>query len=196
MNPLTSTEIAAAASAVLLEGGYKAISKLPEEVAPPSGARFFEDTCGVVEFIVFETWEALRENWSDAQASLVELISRFVQSGEAKAWEGYLVLFTPAALPTKARADAEEIRYNTSRVRKLLATGEDLRTITDVERTLLPLLPLTGPIERHGNQEDRVLDRLPKILKRRGISGEISRELIDAFLNNEPLLERIHKIRS
>jgi hypothetical protein len=196
MNSLTTSEINAAASALLLEGGYKAIEKLPREINPPSGARFFEDNFGIVEFVVFDTWQALREGWPKAQASLVELMSRFVHSGDAKAWEGYVVLFTSAVIPGTARDEAEDIRYNTSRVRKLLATGDDLRTIGDVERTILPLLPLAPESDRAQGRGDRVFELLPEILRKRGIPIDVSRQLIDAFLKNEPLMERLQKVRS
>jgi hypothetical protein len=196
MTSLTTSEITAAANAALLEGGYRSVEKLPPGIIVPSGARFFEDPFGVVEVVVFDTWEALREGWPNAQAALVELMSRFLKSGDAKSWEGYLALFTPAPIPDKTQDNAEEIRYNTSRVRKLLATGDELRTVTDVERALLPLLPLAPHVARQMSQGDRVFDLLPEILRKRGVSGEISRALIDAFLTNQPLLERLHKVKS
>ena len=192
MSSLTSTEIVAAATSALLSGGYRPVERAQLDIQVLSNARFYEDAFGIVEVVVFDTWENLKSEWPNGQASLVELISRFVQTGEAKAWEGYLVLFTPAVLPPGQRDDAEGIRYNTNRVRKLLATGEDLQTITDVERTLIPLLPLISSLGEKENRPDRVFDRLPETLARRGISPEVTRGLIDAFLANQPLLERLH----
>src|SRR5437016_5737672 len=156
MSSLTSTEIVAAANSVLLSGGYRLIDRAQLDIPAVSAARFYEDAFGIVEVVVFDTWESLRSEWANAQASLVELISRFVQTGEAKAWEGYLVLFTPAVVPSEQRDKADGIRYNTNRVRKLLATGENLQTITDVERTLVPLLPLTSSTAEQENRQDRV----------------------------------------
>lgn len=196
MSSLTSTEIVAAASAALLDGGYHVVETGPIDIPVLTGARFYEDDFGIVELVVFDTWENLKSEWSSAQSSLVELISRFVQKGEAKAWEGYLVLFTAAALPADERDTAENIRYNTSRVRKLIATGEDLSTITDVERTLIPLLPLTTSAEEQNIQIDRVFDRLPETLAKRGISPGLTRTLIDAFLDNQPLMDKLHGRKS
>jgi hypothetical protein len=196
MSSLTSSEIVAAATSALLSGGYRPVERTQLDIPVLSTARFYEDAFGIVEIVVFDTWENLKSQWPNAQASLVEVISRFVQTGEAKAWEGYLVLFTPAVLPPEQRDDAEGIRYNTSRVRKLLSTGEDLQTITDVERTLIPLLPLTSALEEQENRPDRVFDHLPETLARQGISPEVTRGLIDAFLANQPLLERLHRGKS
>lgn len=103
------------------------------------------------------------------------------------------MLFTPALMPEALRDDAEQIKYDTSRLRKLLATGDDLKTITDVERALLPLLPLTAPIEEQVSYGDQVLELLPQMLAKRGISSQLTRELIAAFLANEPLMERPHR---
>jgi hypothetical protein len=196
MSSLTTTEIVAAADSAFLSGGYRPVDRTRLDISILSSARFYEDAFGIVEIIVFDTWANLKSEWPNAQASLVELISRFVQRGEAKAWEGYLVLFTPAVLPPDERDDAEEVRYNTNRVRKILVTGEDLQTITDVERALIPLLPLGSSAEEHATRPDRVFDRLPETLARRGISPEVTRGLIDAFLANQPLLERLHGSKS
>jgi hypothetical protein len=196
MITLTTSEITAAASAALLDGGYRIVETFPRDISSPSGTRFFEDAFGVVEIAVFESWQGLREGWPNAQGALVELMSRYVKTGEPKAWEGYLVLFTPATLPDASRDEAEQIKYDTSRLRKLLATGDDLRTITDVERAVLPLLPITPALAQQMAQEDQVFELLPQMLAKRGVSSELARELIAAFLANEPLMERLHGVKS
>jgi hypothetical protein len=192
--PLTSTDILASASEALLLGGY---SRIRESVAGKvSGTtRIFEDPYGVVQIVVYETWADLESNWTDAQAVLVELISKFLNSTEPKAWDGYLVLVTPSVLPESAQEQAVDIRNNTNRVRKLLATGDELKTTADVERLLLPLLPLSS--ETAAKEESGgALDALPDFLTRKGISGEAVKALVTAFREHQPLMEYLHRYRS
>src|SRR6266849_7632510 len=95
-NLLTSTDILAAASAALALGGSRRIGEsISGKIA--GTARIFEDPYSVVQLVVYETWTDLDSNWTDAQAVLVEIISKYVVSTEPKAWDGYLVLLTPAS---------------------------------------------------------------------------------------------------
>jgi len=61
----------------------------------------------------------------------VNVISENIGHAEWKAWDGYLVLLTPGLAPSE-EANIEAVRYDTTRLRKLVATGEDLRNPTDV----------------------------------------------------------------
>jgi hypothetical protein len=193
-NPLTSTDILAAASEALVLGGYGRIAEsVSARVA--GSARIFEDPYSVVQLVVYETWADLETNWTDAQAVLVELISKYVVSTEPKAWDGYLVLLTPSILPAAAREQAIQIKNNFNRVRKFLATGDDLKTTSDVERLLLPLLPLTSEVPR-SDQSTRVLDSLPDILSKRGIDRGAVEALVRAFASHQPLLENLHRYLS
>ncbi|SRR6266478_3442808 len=193
-NSLTSTDILAAASEALVLGGYRRIGEsVSEKIA--GTARIFKDPYSVAQLVVYETWTDLESNWTDAQAVLVELISKYVVSTEPKAWDGYLVLLTPSILPTAAREQAIQIKNNFNRVRKFLATGDELKTTSDVERLLLPLLPLAGDVPR-GDQSSRVLDFLPEILSKRGIDRAAVETLVKAFAGHEPLLENLHRYLS
>ncbi len=193
-NPLTSTDILAAASEALVLGGYRRIAEsVSARVA--GSARIFEDPYSVVQLVVYETWTDLETNWTDAQAVLVELISKYVVSTEPKAWDGYLVLLTPSILPAASREQAIQIKNNFNRVRKFLASGDDLKTTSDVERLLLPLLPLTGEVPR-SDQSTRVLDFLPDILSKRGIDRAAVETLVKAFASHQPLLENLHRYLS
>ena len=104
-------------------------------------SRVFEDPYGIVAVHVFDSWRQLTEQWPVAQGRLVELISEHLTRPEPKAWEGYLVLLTPGLLPPTQRTRLNDLRYDTHRVRKLVATGDDLATLEDVQGTLLPLSP-------------------------------------------------------
>jgi hypothetical protein len=142
--------------------------------------------------VVYETWAELSTTWLAAQAALVELISTHFVRSDAKAWEGYLVLLTPSVAPSQNRQDVVAIQRNTTHVRKLLATGDELRTLDDIKRTLLPLLPLEGD---HAILEPRsALEILPDLLARRGMSKAFVDVAIQAFLNQEPVIARLHAL--
>lgn len=185
----TPTDLLASATKTLQDGGYCQIaSQFPDWDTPSS--RLFEDPYNVVGLVVFETCDELLRSWPDLQGSLVEVITRHVGQGEAKSWDGYLVLLTSAVAPS-GDADIEVVRYNTTRLRKIVATGEDIRTAMDVERVLRPLLPFSADTAKLGRIA--VLDLLPKLLKTQGISEETTTALITAFREQESLLERLHK---
>jgi hypothetical protein len=191
---LTATDLRAAASEILEAGGYRRIERARGAELPTSITRLFEDPYGIVAVAVYDTWRDLSTGWADAQAALVELISEHVGGAEAKAWEGYLVLLTPGIPGTEARIEATEIRYDTSRVRKLLATGDEIKGLADVEHALLPLLPL-GP-ELQLDEQESVLNMLPALLSRSGIPEDAVRVVIDAFSAQQPIVECLHRYRT
>jgi hypothetical protein len=191
---LTTTDLLATASEILEAGGYRRIERPRGAELPTPITRLFEDPYGIVAVVVYDTWRDLSAAWVDAQAALVELISEHVGGMEAKAWEGYLILLTPGVPDADARIEATEIRYDTSRVRKLLATGDEIKGLADVERALLPLLPL-GP-ESQVDEQESVLDMLPALLSRRGIPEDAVRVAIDAFREQQPIVERLHVYRT
>lgn len=143
--------------------------------------------------VVYETWPALVEGWTEDQGRLVGLISAHMTRADAKAWEGYLVLLTPAVPPEGKESGVEEVRYDVTRVRKLVAAGDELLALADVERALLPLLPITLSTEIEAGAS--VLDELPGLLQEQGIDREESEALIEAFREQRPLLEAIHQQR-
>jgi len=190
-NNLTTSQLLAAVTERLASGGYNAVQTSD---AWPSSSRVFEDVYGIVAVVAYETWTELTENWPDAQGQLVELISTHLTRPEPKAWEGYLVLLTPSEAPTGARAEFADIRYDTNRVRKLVAAGDDLQTLDDVEQALLPLLPLE--VEAQVGSGPGLLERLPGLLAERNIELEAARAVVSAFVANESILERLHEFRS
>lgn len=183
---LTPTDLLAAASEALQAGGFTRVADSVTEDWPFS-TRLFEDEYSVVAVVVYDTWSELESDWTEAQAILVDLMSTHLVRGDAKSWEGYLVLLTAGVPPGSARSSVATIRYDTSRVRKLVATGDDLTTITDVERALLPVLPLG----RGATLEEPVsaIELLPDLLTERGISRDITIRLLGAFEQGEPLME-------
>ena len=192
MESLTTTDILAAVSKILESGGYQQIEPARFDAWSKANVRLFEDPYNIVAVVVYDTWRDLSSNWISEQASLVELISSYVKRTEPKAWDGYLVLLTTGVASNEA--EVTQIRYDTSRVRKLVATGDELRGLSDINRVLLPLLPM-GEDEELG-EEDSVLDMLPGLLSQRGIPEDAVSVVIEAFHNQQPLVEQLHKYRS
>jgi len=184
----TSTDLIAAASQTLINAGYTQITGRSEDWDSPT-TRLFEDEYAVVGIVVFETGTELLETWPDLQASLVNVISRCIGKEESKSWDGYLVLLSPGIAPSE-RSAIDDIRYNTTRLRKLNA-ADDLENSTDVERILRPLLPL--PQEQANLEQESSLDLLPRLLAPLDISEDVTQVLIDAFREQSPLLERLHR---
>ena len=186
---LTPTDIIAAASQVLSDAGYRQVHDTSKDWDTAT-SRLFEDEYNVVAVVVFDTCGELLRGWTDLQGSLVDLISKHVGQTEAKSWDGYLVLLTPGVAPSED-AEIEAVRYNTHRLRKLVATGEELNTVADVERVLRPLLPLSQ--ERAAMDNASALDVLPRLLANQGIAQDTTRVLVDAFRSQSSLLERLHE---
>ncbi len=185
---LTSTELMVAASQVLVAGGYQRVTRsFPDWDTPTS--RLFEDEYNVVGIAVFDTCAELLRVWSDLQGALANVISSHIGRGESKSWDGYLVLLTPAAVPSE-EAGLDAVRYDTTRLRKIVATGSDLHTATDIERVLRPLLPLAA--ERVLPSGGSTLELLPDLLAEHGIPRKTTEVLLDAFRQQAPLLERLH----
>jgi hypothetical protein len=187
---LTATQLLAEATRVLTSSGYVEA----QVAAGDSGTRVFEDAFGIVAIHVFDTWGQLKDQWHLAQGQLVDLISEHVRRAEAKAWEGYLVLLTPGLLPSAEMATINDLRADTNRVRKLVATGEDLTTLSDVRGTLLPLLPLV--IDDPSATQTSLLDLLPELLAENSIPMSVTGVVVEAFTANESILERLHSSRA
>lgn len=188
MSSLTSSAILAAAEQALVRGGYRHVTVTEPSWSVKIG-RLYEDPYAIVAVVVYDTWLDLASGWHAAQASLVELMSSRLSKSEAKAWDGYLALFTPAS-PGVDRTEVTSIRYNTARLRKLIATGDDLTSISDVRRTLLPLLPID--VVSVGERRT-AFTLLETELARRGIDTTDAKQLIEAFRRNESLLEALDR---
>lgn len=156
-------------------------------------SRVFEDYYGIAYVVVYDTWNELHDKWHRAQGELVDLLSRTFLRPEPKSWEGYLVLLTPGRPPTSRRHEVTSLRYNTKRVRKIVATGDELQTLGDVETALLPLIPLT--VGRATTSGTSLLERLPELLENEGVSRDVTRVAVQAFLNNDSIVDKLHERR-
>ena len=187
----TSTELIATASETLTNGGYRQIVGRFADWDRPS-SRLFEDEYNIVGVVVFSTCAELLRGWSDWQGSLVEVISQHVSKAESKSWDGYLALLTPALAPSERDA-LESIRYNTTRLRKLVATGEELHATSDVDRVLRALLPLES--DRVEVSLGSAVELIPRLLATQGINEEVTKTLIEAFRKQLPLMEQLHNLQ-
>lgn len=188
---MTTTDLITACASVLESGGYQPVREGFSDWNTTS-TRLFEDEYSVVGIAVFGTSAELIQSWSDLQGALVDVISRYVGRAEKKAWDGYLVLLTAAIAPA-SDADIEGIRADTTRLRKLVATGEDLRGLSDVRRLLRSLLPLHNP--RGSVVQGTALDLLPELLAAQGINKAVTQALVKSFVEQEPLMEALRRAR-
>jgi len=190
---LTTTELLAAAQSILSEAGFEAFAT-PEVGAPSfaENARVWQNKYSVVMVATFETWEGLVATWADYQNAMVETISSYLSKGDSKAADGYLVLLTPGRIPPGDTSEANRIRSDTSRLRKLLGTREDVRTISDVRKVIAPLLPLSIAVGQH--VEEGSLEALPRLLERHGIEAAATTAVVSAFKANEPIMQRLHEL--
>lgn len=186
---LTARSLLVEAQSVLRDGAYRLSTDLP--LASSLGDLYFigEDPFGVVLVVAYETWSSLSDGWREAQAILVKLLTDKLNRGNPKAWEGYLVLLTPS--PSGAERAEDEIRYDTSRVRKLVGTGESIRFIDDLIDVLMPLLPLRSAEVEVLEGSGSVLERLPAMLAARGVARSVADAVVNAFTTDEPLIESI-----
>jgi len=178
------TELYALSREVLIEAGYS--QGTLSELGSGRG-RLFEDMYGLVCVAVFRTWTELINDWPDVFGELVDLVSVRVPATDAKSWETYLVMMTPDAVPTEEHGSVSAIRYDMRRVRKLVATGDELRGASDVERVLRPLLPL-HPIALPIGEDSSALDLLPGLLASQSLPVDAIVSAVHAFKNGQAVI--------
>jgi hypothetical protein len=190
MDAPTGTQIVGAATELLVGHGFSSMG----EIETPSGSiiRTFEDRLSVVGIAYFATWQGLDAGWIEAQGALVELMSDRLTRSDPKAWEGYLLLFTSDLAPDALAVD--RVRRDTTRLRKLVTTGSELKSIAGVGDALLPVLPLE--LDGGTSDAERILDRLPQLLEPSGIDPGLARRVVIAYEANRSPMEEIWNWRS
>lgn len=178
------TELWALSEEVLVRSAY---TKAQSVELDSGRGRLFEDRYGLVCIAVFPTWADLAAGWADVFGELVELVSTRVPATDAKSWESYLVLLTPDLVARADEAAAAAIRYDMRRVRKLVATGAELRTSSDVERFLRPLLPLEPPTPP-SDVDASALDLLPGLLAAPNLPADAISVAVDAFKDGRAVI--------
>lgn len=193
---LTATSLLAAAQSTLEGAGYKLIEPTSGQAAFYDQARILQNQYSVVMVASFETWESLAETWTDYQGVTVETMSRFLRQGDSKAADGYLVLLTPMPVSVGEieTTRLNRIRSDTSRLRKLVGTGDDLRTISDIRKVIAALIPLA--VRPDGSSTDDSLDALPRILEQRNVEAAATKVVVDAFKANTPIMPLLHQFKN
>jgi hypothetical protein len=186
---LSPTVIIAAAREMLANNGFLIASQAGLTSLEPGRSLLAEDDYSVIALVAYDTWSDLQAGWADAQAELVTLLAKRLARSAPKAWDGYLVLFCGA--PTSDNDGVSAIERDTTRVRKIVATGEALRTTADISRVLDPFLPLASP--GTGAEVPDVLATLPELLKTE-VPFAATEAVVNAFRAMEPPLERLHEL--
>jgi hypothetical protein len=159
---VTMTDMLSAAKEALARNGFTEVTLYHLADIDRSNQGLFEDPYSLVAIVVFETWPNLFDQWSGVQASFVELISEHISRDEKKSWDCYLLLWTPDFVPPAEWEERQSIRYDTGRVRKLIASGDEIQELADVSTALLPLLPITESAS--ASTDESVLGQLPALL--------------------------------
>ena len=129
---VTTTDMLSVARETLVRNGFTEVILYTLAEIDSSNQGLFEDPYSLVAIVVFDTWSDLFREWSEVQASFVELISQHISKEERKSWDCYLLLWTPDFVPPAQLEKRQSIRYDTGRVRKLIASGEEIRELADV----------------------------------------------------------------
>jgi hypothetical protein len=188
---LTPSVVLGEADRILRASGYDLAETSIDDALRKGHARLGEDPYCVVMVAAYENWPELEKGWEETQGALVDIISGKLSRSDPKSWEGFLVLFCPFPLTRDEKRSADSIRYDTRRVRKIVAAGDDLLVLQDVERALLPLLPFE--IQEAIDRPKDILDGLPGLLSSHGISEQLTIRLLDAFERQESLVQSLHE---
>jgi hypothetical protein len=186
---LSETQLLAAAGELLKQGGYREVSSERLESLKSDKARVYEDQYAVVCLVVFPSWTELRSRWTNVQADFVELLSKYLLRADAKTWDGYLVLLTPAAALEQWQ-EAQEIRRDTTRVRKLVGTGEDLRSLGDVATLVSSLLPI-GTAEAVTDKTETIWSLVYQSLEKKGVHRDTIQSLVKSYEEQRNIMEAL-----
>lgn len=188
---LTTSSVIAEVDAVLQKSNYAVKDTADIREITVEQAVLAEDEFGIVFVIVTDTAQDIANHWADYQAQLVDYLNTKLTKLDPKIWEAYMVLLTPSITPRDLFSQLERIRLDTSRIRKLVVTGEQLNALSDVSRALLPVLPLQD-IDA-ARPEISLLESLPGIFAQRGIDEEAVRVVVSAFRSQDSPMQALHQ---
>ena len=129
-----TTGVLELARKILRDAGYT--------VTPAAAERSlqFEDEGVLGSLHVFEKVRDLLESWQREQDSFLRKSANALRAEPAKAWNGYTVVLCAEPCPQELRPRLEEVEEDFRGTRKIAQAG--VQSMEDVERALLPLLPL------------------------------------------------------
>ena len=186
---LSETQLLAAAGELLKQGGYREVSSERLESLKSDKARVYEDQYAIVCLVVFPSWTELRSRWTNVQADFVELLSKYLLRADAKTWDAYLVLLTPATASEQWQ-EAQEIRQDTTRVRKLVGTGDDLRSLGDVATLVSSLLPI-GTAEAVTDKTETIWSLVYQSLEKKGVHRDTIQSLVKSYEEQRNIMEAL-----
>jgi len=194
---LPSPTIAAETERLLRKGGYAVTRVINPPLDPVADAQILaEDTYGVVAVVIYATPDALLAHWTEAQGQFVERLSNGLRDVEAKVWEGYLVLLTSLATSSVMDTELYRIRQDTHRVRKIVGTGHDIATLSDLEHVLSPLLPLEPAQMQPAAATDPLVELVERVRNAQRPLAPAIEVLVNAFRDGRILLEQLHAFLS
>jgi hypothetical protein len=186
---LSENQMLATAGELLKTGGYKEVRGDRLGPLQSDKARVYEDTYAIVCVAVFSTWLDLKSRWTDVQADFVELLSKYLLRADAKTWDAYLVLLTPA-MALNQLYETQEIRQDTTRVRKLVGTGEDIRSLNDVQTLVSSLLPIRSA-QAISDKTETVWSLVYQALEKKGIRRDTIESLVGAYKEQRNVMEAL-----
>lgn len=188
---LTPTSVLSQAQAVLAQSGYVIKREGLEKLRLPADRCFIaEDAYGIALIASYLSWSDVESNWRELQDSFVDALSVRVTKGNPKAWDAYMVLLVLSEVTSTQEREVGRVRRDTTRTRKLVAVGTELRTLEDVRRAVSPLLPI--PSEDAVGQSADPISALSELLVGLQIDPGAVDVVVTAFRQNAPLLEELH----
>ena len=182
---LEASQVLGEATRLLCDGGFSQARSA--NILTEFELRVFEDDRSIVGLVLYQTWEELESNWPAAQAVMVELMSEKVRPNDPKSWDGYLVLLT---VGESARAGSvTKIKNDTSRLRKLVATGREMKTMASIKDALRPVLPFD--VVSSVATSTGLTDRIPEMLEDHGIERSLATAAIMSFQENRSPMEGV-----
>lgn len=188
---LSPSSVIAEVASILRRSNYQVVDTADLRSFEVEQGVLAEDEFGIVLAIVTETAELIESQWCDYQAKFVEYLGSKLNKFDPKVWEAYMVLLTPSVTPRSLFPHLERIRLDTSQIRKLIITGEQLTALSDIARALLPVLPLDES-DAEGSQES-LLDTLPDLLEDRGVDRDSLEAVISAYRSQDSLMTTLYK---
>lgn len=141
--------------AVLRDAGYRTRIQAVGQVR----AVVFEDGAVLGFVAVMSSVAQLTASWTDVEEEFLRGHAAHLRRAQEKAWNVYSVFLTAPDGDAGERRKVNRIEENLERTRKIAVCG--LLTRGDVERALLPLLPLQHQaILESGGAETRLRTRL------------------------------------
>lgn len=133
----------------------------------------------------------------DAQDLLVHLMGRHLSSGDAKSWDGYLLLVTVGFVVTQEQAiQVSRVRSDTRRVRKLVVTGDDIGYVAGSQSEVERLRRCLGPLMSIStNTMGAATDPLASLPSRVFMDEQRQRNMstiIDAHKGGKALVPALH----